>query len=133
MEAVLGQLGVTPNKTIRPEIARVVDALGRKPEIFTNVEIAADLAGLSPMRFQHVFTETLGMPFRRYRQWRRMGRVIRALADGENLTQAAFTSGFASSAHLSTAFKEMFGLRPSDLLANDIECFLADFPDEVTH
>ena len=126
IEQVFTELGVTSDQPIRPDIARVVNALGREPERFANVETAAELAGLSPMRFQHVFTETVGMPFRRYRQWRRMGRVIRALAKGENLTEAAYSSGFSNSAHLSTAFKAMFGLRPSDILASNTEFYLSD-------
>lgn len=126
IERVFTELGVTSDQPTRPDIARVVRALGREPERFANVETAAELAGLSPMRFQHVFTETVGIPFRRYRQWRRMGRVIRALAKGENLTEAAYSSGFSNSAHLSTAFNAMFGLRPSDLLASNTEFYLSD-------
>ena len=122
----LERLGIASDRIARPEIMRIVSALGRRPELFANVECAARLAGLSPMRFQHVFTETVGIPFRRYRQWRRMGRVIRALADGENLTGAAYAAGFSSSAHLSSAFKAMFGLRPSTLVAGRTEYFLAD-------
>lgn len=132
LEEVFGQLGVISDNATRPEITRVVSALGREPELFMNVEIAADLAGLSSMRFQHVFTETLGMPFRRYRQWRRMGSVIRALAEGKNLTEAAFASGFSNSAHFSTAFKAMFGLRPSDLLGSNVEYYLADLDGRVS-
>jgi AraC-like DNA-binding protein len=122
----LERLGIASDRIARPEIMRIVSALGRRPELFANVECAARLAGLSPMRFQHVFTETVGIPFRRYRQWRRMGRVIRALADGENLTGAAYAAGFSNSAHLSSAFKAMFGLRPSTLVAGRTEYFLTD-------
>ncbi len=132
IEYVFTKLGVTSGQTTRPEIVRVVRALGREPERFANVETAAELAGLSSMRFQHVFTETMGLPFRRYRQWRRMGSVIHALADGENLTEAAYGSGFSNSAHLSTAFKAMFGLRPSDFLASKVEYFLYDTSNTET-
>lgn len=126
VDEVFQGLGVPTNRQVRPEIACVVSAMGRKPDAFGSVETAAQLVGLSAARFQHVFTKTVGMPFRRYRQWRRMGHVVRALANGENLTTAAHASGFASSAHLSAAFKRMFGLRPSDLIASDAEYFLSD-------
>ena len=130
LKEVFVELGVKSSRRIRPDIRRVVSVLGREPERFDNVEIAAEIAGLSPMRFQHVFTETLGMPFRRYRQWRRMGRVIRSMADGKTLTEAAYASGFSNSAHLSTAFKAMFGLRPSDLFTNNIEYYLSDVVED---
>ena len=35
----------------------------------------------------------------------------------QHLTVAAHRAGFPSSAHFSTAFRAMFGLRPSDLVA----------------
>ena len=46
-----------------------------------------------------------------------MAAVARVIADGRSLTHAAHEAGFASSAHLSTAFRAMFGLAPSSLLA----------------
>jgi AraC-like DNA-binding protein len=42
---------------------------------------------------------------------------MRAIAKGGNLTEAAHSAGFSSSAHLSSAFRQMFGLSPSSLLA----------------
>jgi AraC-like DNA-binding protein len=58
----------------------------------------------------------MGTTFRQYRNWRRMFLVATALSRGEDLTQAAYSAGFASSAHLSTSFLKMFGLSPSFLL-----------------
>ena len=124
LSIIFMQLGVLTNKQIRPDIAQVINAIGREPQLYSNVETAAQLIGLSTARFQHLFTEALGMPFRRYRQWRRMGIVMRALAEGKNLTDAAYLSGFSSSAHLSSAYKAMFGLRPSELLAQHVEYHL---------
>ena len=56
------------------------------------------------------------MPLRRYRIWNRMGAAVRACGEGASLTEAAHAAGFASSAHFSTAFRDMFGMMPSDLL-----------------
>ncbi|WP_353237136.1 helix-turn-helix domain-containing protein [Limnohabitans sp.] len=49
--------------------------------------------------------------------WRRMAIVMRAVAQGQSLTTAAIESGFSSSAHLSSAFKSMFGLSASEVIA----------------
>ena len=54
-----------------------------------------------------------GVTVRRYRLWVAMGAATRAIVRGESLTTAALDSGFSSSAHLSAAFREMFGLEPS--------------------
>ena len=46
-----------------------------------------------------------------------MAMVMRNISTGVSLTDAALAAGFSSSAHLSTAFKTMFGLSPSDVLS----------------
>jgi AraC-like DNA-binding protein len=44
-----------------------------------------------------------------------MGAAVRASGEGASLTEAAHAAGFASSAHFSSAFRDMFGMMPSDL------------------
>jgi AraC-like DNA-binding protein len=73
-------------------------------------------AGLSASRFLHLFKAETGVPLRRYRLWNRMGAAVGAFHDGMSLTEAAHAAGFASSAHFSAAFREMFGMMPSELL-----------------
>jgi AraC-like DNA-binding protein len=46
-----------------------------------------------------------------------MAAVMRVLTTGANLTEAAHSAGFSSSAHLSTSFRRMFGVSPSEILA----------------
>lgn len=98
-------------------ITSVVRDINRTPQAFTNISKAAEQAGLSVPRFQHVFKDIAGTPFRRYRLWKRMAVVVRALNTGQSLTDAALEAGFSSSAHLSSAFRAMFGIKPSDLLS----------------
>lgn len=98
--------------------ARVMAALRRLAEAPAEPHSLASMATqarLSPSRFLHLFKETTGVPFRRYKLWIRMGAAVRALAAGTSLTDAALDAGFSSSAHFSAAFREMFGLTPSQL------------------
>jgi AraC-like DNA-binding protein len=108
-------LGSQPAFTPAPDarVAALVREINQAPEAITSITQAAAIAGLSPSRCQHLLRVALGVPFRRYRLWRRMALVMRRLAEGASLTEAAHASGFSSSAHLSTAFKAMFGLAPS--------------------
>jgi AraC-like DNA-binding protein len=78
-------------------------------------ELAAG-AGLSESRFLHLFKAETGVPLRRYRLWNRMGAAVGACHAGMSLTDAAHAAGFASSAHFSSAFRDMFGMMPSQLL-----------------
>jgi AraC-like DNA-binding protein len=101
-----------------PSDDRITDALRRmrdEPAAAHDLDNVAAAAGLSPSRFQHLFKEQTGVPFRRYRIWMRMGAAVRAIAAGNTLTEAALAAGFSSSAHFSAAFREMFGLSPSQL------------------
>ncbi|AKU99133.1 Transcriptional regulator, AraC family [Labilithrix luteola] len=84
-----------------------------------NVSMAeiASVARLSPSRLMALAREQLGTSLRPYRRWLRAFEVARAYASGASLTEAALAAGFASSAHLSIAAREQFGIRPSDVLA----------------
>lgn len=94
--------------------------MDRDPEAFPSVDALASSLGLSRSRTQTLFTEAIGMPFRRYRLWRRMARVMARLQSGATLTEAAMEAGFASPSHLATAFRTQFGLAPSTLLGRGL-------------
>lgn len=117
VDTICRALGV-PQAVAKPSrVADVVRLIDRRPQDFPRAADAARAAGLSVSRFQHLFRESTGMPFRRYRLWRRMAVVMGVLATGGTLTTAAHEAGFSSSAHLSATFRAMFGLRPSDHIA----------------
>jgi AraC-like DNA-binding protein len=118
-------LGGARRRTTDARIDRVVREIERRPDAFSRLQDAAALACLSPSRFRARFDAELGLPFRRYRLWRRMAAVMREIAAGGNLTEAALSAGFSSSAHLSSAFRQMFGLAPSALLTLGVEIDLS--------
>ncbi|QWG16566.1 AraC family transcriptional regulator [Bradyrhizobium sediminis] len=98
---------------------RILSALRRMRDQPCRSHSMAELgacAGLSASRFLHLFKAETGVPLRRYRLWNRMGAAVAAFQDGMSLTEAAHAAGFASSAHFSTAFRDMFGMMPSELL-----------------
>jgi AraC-like DNA-binding protein len=117
IDAAFAAFGLREQAPRDPRIARVALEIERRPEAFARLGEAAALACLSPSRFRARFDADVGLPFRRYRLWRRMAAVMRTLACAGNLTDAAHAAGFSSSAHLSTAFRRMFGLSPSEFLA----------------
>jgi AraC-like DNA-binding protein len=103
----------------RPD-ARIVEAIKRMRDEPSEPHALAELcerAGLSSSRFLHLFKEVTGVPLRRYRIWNRIGAAARAIAQGGSLTEAAHGAGFSSSAHFSTAFRDMFGMMPSELFS----------------
>ena len=101
-----------------PDI-RILAALRRmrdEPHRSHSMAELGECAGLSASRFLHLFKAETGVPLRRYRLWNRMGAAVAAVREGMSLTDAAYAAGFASSAHFSTAFRDMFGMMPSELL-----------------
>jgi AraC-like DNA-binding protein len=82
----------------------------------TSLARLAQVAGLSPSRFMHIFTESLGIPLRPYLLWLRVQRAAGALAAGQTVTEAAHVAGFADASHLTRTCRRMFGATPRELI-----------------
>jgi AraC-like DNA-binding protein len=94
-------------------LARVVAFLDGQPEDLTRAARIAREQGLSESRFLHLFSERIGVPFRRYRIWNRVRAAMRLALGGSSFTEAALGAGFADSAHFARCFRETFGVTPS--------------------
>lgn len=105
------------SRSVDPRVVRVIDTLQRCYADLDRVRLVAASVGLSPSRFQHVFTKEVGVPFRRYRAWCRMRAAIRAVVAGSNLTAAAHAAGFADQAHFARDFRRTFGAPATPSLA----------------
>jgi AraC-like DNA-binding protein len=115
--ASLGELlGMGTGTKANARISAALRLMRDEPHKAHRLTELAEHAGLSASRFLHLFKAETGVPLRRYRIWNRMGAAVRACGEGASLTEAAHAAGFASSAHFSTAFRDMFGMMPSDLL-----------------
>lgn len=82
------------------------------------IEGALNIAFLSKGRFLHLFSEQLGIPWRRYLLWRRLLVVFTYAAGGHSLTDCAHFAAFSDSAHFSKTFKSMFGTSPVTIIKN---------------
>lgn len=96
-------------------VERVLRALATDPSQQNSLAALARQAGLSQTRLRHLFREQVGLPLAAYRLWSRLLIAVRQLAIRPDLTAAAHDSGFSDSAHLSHAFRQIFGLRPSGI------------------
>src|SRR5262249_31295139 len=112
------RVGQPRRPRIHPAIRRVIRDLRSHPlnPRATTLARLAQLAGLSPSRFIHVFTESIGIPLRRYLLWLRVQRAVGSLAAGRTVTESAYLAGFADAAHLARTFRRMLGTRPRDLV-----------------
>lgn len=100
-----------------PRIARAVTRLQAEAGELTSAAALARHAGLSSSRFQHLFTQQVGVPFRRYRGWHRLRAAIAEVVRGSSLTAAAHAAGFADQAHFAREFRRTFGASATPSLA----------------
>jgi AraC-like DNA-binding protein len=100
-------------RNIDPRMARAIAAVTAAENKSVSVAQVAAVAGLSTSRFQHVFSQETGVPFRRYRAWGRMRVALREIVDGNNFTNSAHAAGFCDQAHFNHDFRRTFGAPPS--------------------
>jgi AraC-like DNA-binding protein len=102
---------------IHPGVRRVLSHLRQAQAVSDDLSLKtlAGIAGLSPSRFMHVFTESVGVSVRPYILWLRLQRAACDLMEGASVTGAAHRAGFSDSAHLTRTFRRMLGATPSDL------------------
>jgi len=96
-------------RRIDPRVARAVEVLQQRCHDLTPVGELARGVGLSGSRFQHLFTQEVGVPFRRYRAWHRLRAAIGEIVQGSTFTHAAHAAGFADQAHFARDFRRTFG------------------------
>lgn len=115
-------------RPIDERLRRALISLSASLDDNLGVEAMAERAGLSPTRLMTLARTQLGTSLRSYRRWLRAFHVARQYARGASLTEAALEAGFASSAHLSMAVREQFGIRPSQLLTPRTRAAIRSMP-----
>ncbi|MCB1178192.1 MAG: helix-turn-helix transcriptional regulator, partial [Leptospiraceae bacterium] len=117
----IGKKSLRPQIKIDYRIKNSLDYLKKLEEIPSKlpIESLAKRVNLSSERFRHLFSEEVGMNFRRYLLWLRIRKAGESLKSGFTLTDAAHNAGFTDSAHFSKVFKENFGISPSKIFGSN--------------
>ncbi|HYC37077.1 MAG TPA: AraC family transcriptional regulator [Usitatibacter sp.] len=108
-----------PLRKLDRRVGKVLDAIRQSEELRLSLEDAAELVHLSPGRFQHLFKEEVGLPFRRYVLWRKLTRAMLSIGRERTLAAAAQQGDFSDAAHLTRTFHQMFGIPPSVLMRGE--------------
>jgi AraC family transcriptional regulator len=109
-------VGPPPHRALDERIVRALAFIREREAATIPIAEVAKKVFLSPSRFAHLFTEEVGVPFRRYVLWRKLSRALLAVGRGSSLSAAAHASGFSDAAHLTRTFNQMYGMAPSVLL-----------------
>jgi AraC-like DNA-binding protein len=81
-----------------------------------SLNAVAASVGLSPSRFLHLFTTSVGVPLRPYVLWLRLQCGARELARSSSVADAAYAAGFSDAAHFTRTFRRMIGATPRQVL-----------------
>ena len=84
----------------------------------------AVVAGLSPSRLMHAFTDSMGVALRPYLLWLRLQLACGELTRGASGTEAALQAGFADAAHLSRTCRRMLGSTPTAIAASRARSYI---------
>ncbi len=102
-------------------VQRVIEHIRNAPEADHGVDTLAAFVHLSPSRLSHIFKANVGVPIRQFVLWARARAVVTLAVNGASLTEAAHATGFSDAAHMSNAFRRMFGFAPSALFAQNLK------------
>jgi AraC-like DNA-binding protein len=99
-------------------VKRVLRALPSRlaEEEAVSLDAVAASVGLSPSRFMHLFTTSVGVPLRPYVLWLRLQCGAGELARGKSVADAAHAAGFSDAAHFTRTFRRMIGATPRQVL-----------------
>ena len=111
--------GAPPSRRMDARVTRVLAAIREADDLRMSVEDAAAMIFLSPSRFAHLFTQQVGLPFRRYMLWRKLARAVLMIGREGAIATAAHAADFADAAHLTRTFYEMFGMPPSVMMRGE--------------
>lgn len=108
--------GAPPARQLDSRVSKVLQQIQEADELRISLESAAEMAFLSPSRFAHLFTQQMGLPFRKYVLWRKLTRAMVAIGGNRSIAEAAHAADFADAAHLTRTFYQMVGMAPSALM-----------------
>jgi AraC-like DNA-binding protein len=103
---------------VHPRVNRALKTIAERLGTSSDVSLKslAAIAGLSPSRFMHVFTESVGVPLRPYILGLRLQRACLELMAGATVTSAALSAGFSDAAHFTRTSRRMLRMTPRNLL-----------------
>lgn len=107
-------------------IRTVIDRINADPAGSASAEACAAMVHLSFSRFLHLFKQETGVPFRAFRAWKRARSLLRHVREPSTLTDIALDTGYPDSTHFSHSIRQVYGLRPSDILAGSRRLALHD-------
>jgi AraC-like DNA-binding protein len=98
---------------------KLADHLTAHPHDGRSLEvIAGEVGGASLRTFERLFQDETGLSLAVWRRQSRLLTSLTLLAEGKSIAEAAHAVGYDSAGAFSTAFKQCFGVSPSNYISN---------------
>ena len=120
-------------RALDARIRKVIDTINADPAAPASAEACAASVHLSFSRFLHLFKQETGMAFRAFRAWKRARSLLRYVRQTSTLTDIALDTGYPDSTHFSHSIRQVYGLKPSDILAGSRRLALHDAAGGLRH
>lgn len=92
-----------------------IEFIHQDPSHTLSLEDAATACNLSTAYFSRIFKQTVGQNFHSYKRTYRLNLAARRLlSTGMQISRIAYSLGFSSPAHFSSAFQQRFGVTPRE-------------------
>ena len=102
-----------PSLTLDRRLRHAIDDVcQRKGSACTISECAAN-ARISSSRLMHLFDEQLGIPFRRFRNWKRARSILTRFSKAPRLIEVALDAGYCDSSHFGQQVRSCYGYTPT--------------------
>ena len=111
-------------------IQKTLDIIEQRINDDIQIEELADAAALSLFYYQRLFSRLVRKPVREYIKLRRLARACESLRNKDKrIIDVAFDCGFSSHELFSKAFKEAYGITPTEYKKSDVRLNNFDKPD----
>ena len=113
-------------RALDARIERVIERINADPAQSASAQDCAQWVHLSFSRFLHLFKDEVGLPFRSFRAWKRARSLLRHVHHASTLTDIALDTGYPDATHFSHSIRQVYGLRPSEIVAGSRRLALHD-------
>lgn len=118
-----------PRRQLDPRIEHLIGRMRDDAAADWSADDAARCCGVSPSRLLHLFKAEIGVPFRHFRAWKRARQLLAHANSADNLTRLAQELGYTDSSYFSNSIRQVYGLRPKDILAGSRGLRLSPLPN----
>jgi len=105
-----------PVRVLDARISRSLALLQQHGTAKLSAEQLAASVQLSFWRFLHLFKDEVGVPLRTFRSWKRARSLLHFVNSESNLARLAQETGYPDSTHLSHSIRQVYGLKPREIL-----------------